>query len=370
VAYLESEEASIGDVWVADFPGGAARRVTFDRTQVRGLCWQGEDGLLVASYRERGRSGIWRVDLATGRMERWTEATSESRTPAYAEGAGLVVWSRHVGNIHVWRRGGDWKGPGEAWIRATGLNTSPQFSPDGKRVALRSNRSGRSEIWVVEVETGAARRLTGFNGPVTGSPRWSPDGKRVAFDSRVHGKADIFVVDVDGGRLERVTTAESNEVVPGWSADGKSLYFASDRGGGWGLWRRVLETGVEERVRAGAFAGFEIGDFVYFTGGPERGGLYRMPKGGGEAEAVVAGLRPSMWANWAVTAEGLVWVEELGDGTMRLRRRTGAGVEEDLGDAGAVVRWDGGLAVSPDGRTLLLARLSGGDADLYVAEAR
>ena len=376
VAFVQGEEAASSDVWVAEFPGEAPpRRISWDRTMFRGMTWVEDDGkLLVSSYRERGRAGLWLVDVDGGRKPvRLTEAVSEYRYPAYVRALRHVVYSRHTGNVAVWRRTGDWRAEGEAWIRATGLNSSAQFSPDGKRVALRSNRSGRSEIWVVEAASGEAKRLTDFDGPVTGSPRWSPDGKKIAFDSRKYGKADIFMVDAAGGEPVRLTMeAGSNEVVPSWSGDGRGIYYASDReGGDWSLWRRNLADGRDEKVVSPGFAGVELGGYLYYTRGPKDGGLYRMRLPGGTVEPVVASLRSSMWGNWAVHGrEGLVYVEEDERGGMRLLRK---GLEDlrkpavEVGPVSEVVRWDGGLALSPDGKTLLLSRLGQGDSDLLWA---
>jgi hypothetical protein len=66
-------------------------------------------------------------------------------------------------------------------------------------------------------------------------PRLSPDGTRVAFQAFVAGSWDVCAVDRRSGRFTRVTRGPSNDVEPTWSADGRSIVFASDRGRGLGL---------------------------------------------------------------------------------------------------------------------------------------
>jgi Tol biopolymer transport system component len=57
----------------------------------------------------------------------------------------------------------------------------PRWSPDGKRVALTSDRSGRYEIWVLDADATNLRQLT-FDSPGdTTFPLWSPDGTRILF---------------------------------------------------------------------------------------------------------------------------------------------------------------------------------------------
>jgi dipeptidyl aminopeptidase/acylaminoacyl peptidase len=73
-----------------------------------------------------------------------------------------------------------------------------QFSPDGKRIAYTSDRSGNYEIWVATGDGQTPVQLTNFGGALTGMPRWSPDGTQIAFDSRPEGHSSIYVIGVDG----------------------------------------------------------------------------------------------------------------------------------------------------------------------------
>src|SRR5215470_15471694 len=83
---------------------------------------------------------------------------------------------------------------------------NPVLSPDGQRVAypvttyeMEENR-GNADIWISPVAGGPPRRLTTNKAPDT-SPAWSPDGRRIAFVSRREGDAasQIYMMPVDGG---------------------------------------------------------------------------------------------------------------------------------------------------------------------------
>ncbi|TMD28867.1 MAG: S9 family peptidase, partial [Chloroflexi bacterium] len=102
------------------------------------------------------------------------------------------------------------------------------------RLSYMLNGSGfiegrEPDIWLVEVESGAARRLTRGGTPVTG-PAWSPDGTRIAFatdrrpDRDRQWHSQVYVVDVGTGRETRITdTGNSWFSEPAWLPDGRSL---------------------------------------------------------------------------------------------------------------------------------------------------
>ena len=126
-------------------------------------------------------------------------------------------------------------------------DTSPSWSPDGKRIAFDSNRDGRFnwEIYVINADGRNLQRLT--NNPDDGGhpddryPSWSPDGNRIVFSARREGHVEnkfavtyeIYVMDVDGGNQQRLTNNRNNELLPVWSPDGKRIAFVSDRKGEW-----------------------------------------------------------------------------------------------------------------------------------------
>ncbi|CAN5252250.1 S41 family peptidase [soil metagenome] len=100
--------------------------------------------------------------------------------------------------------------------------TEPSFSPDRKEIAFVSG----GDIWAVPSEGGSAHLLISHQATES-RPMYSPDGTKLAFVSNRTGAGDIYVLDLRSGGLTRITFDDVNDVLDGWSRDGKWLYFSS-----------------------------------------------------------------------------------------------------------------------------------------------
>jgi dipeptidyl aminopeptidase/acylaminoacyl peptidase len=129
---------------------------------------------------------------------------------------------------------------------------APRISPDGRRIAFESARSGGQDIWVANADGTGPRQLTFL--PIVSQPHWSPDGRLIAFGGAAAGQVrpDVWVVSADGGAPRALTSDLSYDTVLAWSADGKFVYFRSDgSGAGWEVWRVPVDGGAATRMTTG-----------------------------------------------------------------------------------------------------------------------
>src|SRR5262249_11040710 len=140
-------------------------------------------------------------------------------------------------------------------VSESGRNEGAQISPDGKKVAFMSSRSGNMELWVSDRDGSNPYQVTAMNG--IGTPRWSPNGRSIAFDAGYRDRGAIFVVDAPGGVPRPLAQDGSDNLVPNWSRDGKWIYFASNRTGMWQVWKEPFQGGVAIQVTThGGFAAY------------------------------------------------------------------------------------------------------------------
>lgn len=110
---------------------------------------------------------------------------------------------------------------------------SPSWSPDGRRVAFVSSRTGRPQIHVINADGTGERRLT-MAGQYNTTPRFGPNGL-IVFAGMDEFVLDLFTVDL-AGNITRLTQGQGSNKDPCWSPDGRYLAFVSDRAGKWRVW--------------------------------------------------------------------------------------------------------------------------------------
>ena len=98
-----------------------------------------------------------------------------------------------------------------------------KISPDGQNLAF----TYLGDIWTVPVKGGKAVRVTNTDDFYEDHPIWSPDSKKIAFSSNRTGNFDIFLVDISGGTPVQLTFDSANETPEAFSADGESILFSA-----------------------------------------------------------------------------------------------------------------------------------------------
>jgi len=367
---------------------GEARQLTRTGRQIFGLAWTADSRELVFSSRstsgsvfvtQRVRALLWRIPAraSSGAPELLAGVTEGAISPAIsrpAPGAPVrLAYERQVIDTNIWSAEFDASGrlqPGAApLIASTRLDITPHISPDGKRIAFASDRSGHYDIYLCDSDGRNVAQLTSMALNAR-SPRFSPDGSKIAFDARGASLADIFVMGVDGGPLTQLTSEPADDVRPSWSKDGRWIYFRSNRSGINQIWKVPSSGGAPVQVtKNGGYDAFESpdGHLLYFVQSGQRPGLWSVPVEGGQETAVL----DSVWQSyWAVAEKGIVFLD-LKNGVrspksikwfdFRTHQTRDIGVVKN-----EVVADIPGMSVSSDGRRFQWGQVDQSDADLML----
>lgn len=115
------------------------------------------------------------------------------------------------------------------WVRVASFADQPRFSPDGRRIALRSRRSQKPGLYAVDIGGNNETSITASD--EAGYPTWSPDGRRIAFViyDIEQNSWRIYVTPADGqGEAVQLVSGWA----PAWGPEGNLAYTGCDEGGG------------------------------------------------------------------------------------------------------------------------------------------
>jgi Tol biopolymer transport system component len=309
---------------------------------------------------------LWRVEIEGNEPPTLVElAGLRAGHPAIAASRDRLVFSHDMTSYDIYRF--EPGRPTEPVLASTFTDFNAQFSPDGRKVAFETERSGEGDaIWVADADGSNPSPLTRGPGLHQGSPRWSPDGRRIAFDSLGEdGRFGIWTIDVDGGSPRRLTQGPGDENVPSWSRDGRYVYFARGASGPPDVWRIPAAGGEAVCVtHGGGFFSSESvdGKTLFFMRRMDPSPLLALPLPGGPEREIAK----CVWT-FAVGPAGL-YSEECSDGpeTPLFVRDPVTGQGRLLGN---LDRTEGaGLSVSPDGKTILFTKSVGLGSDLMMIE--
>lgn len=168
---------------------------------------------------------------ATGRnATRWEMDSGNVIIPRWSpDGDAIVFWSFQDSHIHlVLLETGESRNLTENSDLADFVTIQPYWSPDGQHVALTASQSGSTDIYVLDINTGASTQLTTH--PANDQlPFWSPDGRSIVFLSNQDQDAgeDLFIMNADGTNVRRLTNDAARKYILSWLPDGQRIVYQS-----------------------------------------------------------------------------------------------------------------------------------------------
>jgi len=336
-----------------------------------GLTWSADDKKLIYSLDDGFTSKLGEVTVADGSVKPLGFARDGELPTVSARGDELAFSSSSSYSLNIWRR--DLLHPEASAVElipSTREQYDPQYSPDGKRIAFTSERTGVQGVWVSKDD---GSNLVQISNPhdVSGSPQWSPDGKKIAFDSRLLDRWEIYVADVAERNPRKLVTNISSVYRPHWSRDGRWIYFRSYEAGRTGIYRCPASGGdaISLSKDIDGYSPQESfdGRTVYFASHGAQSVMKRvaLPAQPG-TESEVEGLpRLRSSQNWTLSSGGIYFVPAEAPKSVRYfdfaskQIRQIFEADKDFGS---------GLSISPDGRWILYSQAGDINSDIMLVD--
>ena len=200
------------DVRVVKLSGGAPTLI--ERIPARGAAMTVDMKSLYASAGKWPNLGLVHIPIGTHQMHHITAKPGAYFNIAIGPDERLAFTHADSGmSMQVWTIADGAPQPITHIVAEEGSPQWPSWSPDGKWLAVQVGRYSQKEpasntahVWLVDANTGNARKLAAHDRPyLDETPAFFPDGKRIAFQSDRSGRMEIWVMNVDGTGAKQIT---------------------------------------------------------------------------------------------------------------------------------------------------------------------
>ena len=371
--------------------GLVTRRVLTGASSVYGAL--SDDGKYIRDL-DRGTGDVVEFEVASGQTRRitnsgpWSETERTFDNLAFSSDGKQIAYNASTNDLfmQLWIRNLDGSGLRTLYSEKDSYAVVFGWSPDARSIlALRwSNKP--VELSVISTADGSVRVLKSFRGLIAfNGTSFSPDGRFVAFSTMAEGSpphSDVFLMTADGGNEVVVAGHPAEDKLLGWTPDGRSLFFLSDRSGTWDIWTVHITEGKQQgepellKKDFGYYSnvlGFSPNGSLYYRTKTALGGLYN-----GEIDletgkvlvppAPVATRYPGppSMPTWSPDGRNLLYISRRGDvgpGNMILTIRSAAtGEERFLSPRFRALR---DISWAPDGRSVLAFGMTETDGGVF-----
>jgi Tol biopolymer transport system component/DNA-binding winged helix-turn-helix (wHTH) protein len=367
IAFIRLKYRLQNDVFVVPVIGGEQRRLTTTSSRLADVDWSSNHSLIY-SGESSGEFHFWRVGLLPSVSQSEIDSSIATEMPpdfSISRHSGQMVLSAYEPDLNIWSVNLSKPHPTSVdWARIVqtpAQDLSPSISPDGNKIAYRSNVSGRMQLWVCNADgSGAFMVNTGNVIPEVDS--WSPDSKSIVFSS----SGGLF--QVDASRSPRLRRIESQPVShPSFSIDGKWIfarknYFVFRLPASGGALEQLSDQGGAPIVQS------QDGRYLYFGHDRMNATVTRLDLTTGKQEVILRSLIPGYRASWALTRKGIVFLTELRGRPIIAFYDFATGKQSEITEfRGALPSFStSAFSVSPDGKRLLVVRADPAFANLQV----
>jgi TolB protein len=231
IAYIQKRDSG-NEITVVDADGRNTRQLTYSNTLNMSPDWSPDYNSIVYGSLGGNQWGINFLDIDTSRITRFSQPGMNT-TPCFNpnDPDQIAFTSFRDGNAEIYTC----RTNGRGLRRLTNnprIDTSPVWSPDGKKIAFVSDRTGNPCIYVMNSDGSDQHRLTMIPNSYEDSPDWSPRGDLIVFVVRnERGNFDIATSSTNGDNVIILTGESGSNEDPSWSPDGLRIAFTSSRSG-------------------------------------------------------------------------------------------------------------------------------------------
>ena len=229
VAYIVREKDGTNILRVADYDGYNAQTILTSENNIISPSWSPNGNELLYVSFERRKPVIYRQSLLTGERRVVANFKGSNSAPAWSPDSARIAaaLTEHEGLQQIYLIGAGGKQRLRSNLGGNVINTEPDFSPDGKRIAFTSDEGGRAQIYEYNFANGKVRRLT-YGVREAMSPDYDSSGGKLAYIHRQRAGSNIAVLDIASGDSVLLTDIQLADS-PAFSPNDTMILFKDEK---------------------------------------------------------------------------------------------------------------------------------------------
>jgi TolB protein len=219
---------AMNQICIMNADGSGYRRLTTEDNLQHFYPSLSPDGqsVLYAGFRETNVYEIYKIDLADGSLDRLTNRIGVNTAPEFSPDGQKIMFARNNPRTQLSQiilMGPNGENPGNI---SQLYGWDPTWSPDGKRILFASDRDGSTQLYTVNLQGRQLKRITNLPS-VRGRSDWSPDGRYIVTYSGEAWNREVYIMDADGSNTRQLTPSGGNSQGPSFSPDGQWVAFTA-----------------------------------------------------------------------------------------------------------------------------------------------
>lgn len=206
----------------------SAKRLTNSPENEQVAGWTSDDRILITRWSDKNTPETYVVGQDGGSLVKASAAADVRQFVPTPDGKRMIFWRYSDGGATAYLAASD--GTGSQKLPFSVENAA--WSPDGSRFAFQTNSTATKKLQSVELLTYsiADQKVTELtsNSNFDGDPGWSPDGQSLVFSSDRDGNYEIYSMKFDGSDIRRLTNNAGHDSFPKYSPDGTQIAFNSN----------------------------------------------------------------------------------------------------------------------------------------------
>ena len=233
--------------------------------------WSADGSKIVFESTRDGKFAVYVINTDGSDLRKLTSGEANDEQARWSrDGRSIVFISDRAGHLQLYLMSAD--GSNQRRLTTTeSLDYRPDFSPKGDWIVFMSRKERAStvhDIYVIRSDGTQRKRLTDESANYA-EPVWSPDGKKLVYvrnpivkkyfkdmskedRDRWRDSQEIFVMNSDGSKAKQLTNNQVRDCCARWSADGKLIYFVSDREAGANIYAMKKDGSAVRKVADGS----------------------------------------------------------------------------------------------------------------------